>query len=199
MCTNPTNDLESLAQASSNGDRQSLERFAAQTWEIALNITEIKLQGNKIRRWIDPCDVAQIVSFKACQIIDNPARYPNVVHWPALLRQMTLRTITDMARSLKKEFATIHSQSLVDLKASSIRFDRNPIESLEYREHHRSLIRSIRAHLPKHLRPIWVLRAKGLSWKKIACIHGGHPQTLRIRFNNAVERISTKQIERIGS
>lgn len=196
MCTNPTNALESLAQASANGDRQSLERFAAQTWEIALNIAEIKLQGNKIRRWIDPCDVAQIVSFKACQIIDNPARYPNVVHWPALLRQMTLRTITDMARSLKKELGMIHSPALIALDASSKTDSRTSIEFMETREHNRAMIRMIRSNLPKQLRPIWHLRARGLSWNSIAKIHGGHPQTMRIRFNAEVKKISPKPLVR---
>jgi DNA-directed RNA polymerase specialized sigma24 family protein len=46
--------------------------------------------------------------------------------------------------------------------------------------------------LPEPLRPIWHLRAEGFTWKSIARIHGLHPQTIRIRFNTAIERISRK-------
>jgi hypothetical protein len=196
MSTNPTSNLESIAQASADGDRQALERLAALAFEIALNLAEIKLQGNKIRRWIDPCDVAQIVSFKACQIVDDPARYAKVLHWPALIRQMTLRTITDMARSLKKELVIIHSHALIALEAFSKTDSRTSIEFMETREHNLAMIRVVRSKLPKQLRPIWHLRARGISWSNIAKIHGGHPQTLRIRFNAEVKKISPKPIVR---
>jgi DNA-directed RNA polymerase specialized sigma24 family protein len=192
MCIDPAISLESLAHAAAEGDRRALELFAEEACEIALKLAEIKLQWNKIRRWIDPCDVAQIVSFKACQIAGDPARNSAVGHWPALIRQMTLRTITDMARSLKKELGTIHSQALIVMEACGNRDGRDSIESHELREHHRAMILEIQARLPEPLRPIWHLRAEGFTWKSIARIHGAHPQTMRIRFNTAIERISRK-------
>jgi hypothetical protein len=199
MCTNPTSNLQGLANAAAEGDRQALERFATQALEIALNLAEIKLQRNKICRWIDPCDVAQIVTLKACRIAQTPERNSAILHWPALIRQMTLRTITDLARSLKHELGMIHSQAIISLEASSKGDDRGSIEAFETREHNRAMIRRIRSKLPCELRPIWYLRAQGRSWTTIAKIQGGHPQTLRIRFNTAVEKISLKEIERIGS
>ena len=72
MCDHPTQSLELLAQAVSEGNRPAIELFASQAFEHALQVAEIKLRGNKIRRWIDPCDVAQNVALKACLLLTNP-------------------------------------------------------------------------------------------------------------------------------
>ena len=194
MCDHPTQSLELLAQAVSEGNRPAIELFASQAFEHALQVAEIKLRGNKIRRWIDPCDVAQNVALKACLLLTNPDGKTMVLRWPALLRLMTLRTITDMARSLRSDLHIIHIHSHAILASEPAR-DQNrccTIESLEDRQDELAMIQAVEEQMPKPLQPIWHQRAEGFSWKEIAQIHGGHPHTLRIRFNKAVRKIQIR-------
>ena len=192
MCTDPAISLESLAYAAAEGDRRALELFAEEACEIALKLAEIKLQWNKIRRWIDPSDVAQNVAIKACLLLSNSDGKTMVFHWPALLRQITLRTITDMARSLRNELLIIHSHAIIALEPERDRDHCCTIESLENHQDELAMIQSVEQQMPKQLQSIWHQRAQGFSWKKIAQIQGGHPHTLRIRFNKAVRKIQIR-------
>ena len=192
MCDQPTKNLESLAQAVTEGNRPAFELFASQVFEHALQVAKIKLHGNKIRRWIDPSDVAQNVAIKACLLLSNSDGKTMVFHWPALLRQITLRTITDMARSLRNELLIIHSHAIIALEPERDRDHCCTIESLENHQDELAMIQSVEQQMPKQLQSIWHQRAQGFSWKKIAQIQGGHPHTLRIRFNKAVRKIQIR-------
>ena len=192
MPDHPTQNLESLAQAVSDGNRPAIEHFASQAFELALQVAEFKLRGNKIRRWIDPCDVAQNVALKACLLLTNPDCKTMVLSWPALLRLMTLRTITDMARALRNDLLIIHSHAIIALEPERARDHCCTIESLENHQDELAMIQSVEQQMPKQLQSIWHQRAQGFSWKKIAQIQGGHPHTLRIRFNKAVRKIQIR-------
>jgi DNA-directed RNA polymerase specialized sigma24 family protein len=189
MCDHPTQSLELLAQAVSDGDRPAIELFASHAFEHALQVAKIKLHGNKICRWIDPSDVAQNVAFKAFLLLTNPDCKTIVLSWPSLLRLMTLRTITDTARSLRNDLQIIHSHAIIALEPTRDPDHCCTIESLENRQDELARIQSVEQQMPKQLQPIWHQRAQGFSWKAIAQIHGCHPQTLRIRFNKAVRKI----------
>jgi DNA-directed RNA polymerase specialized sigma24 family protein len=189
MCDQPTKNLESLAQAVTEGNRPATELFASQVFEHALQVAKLKLHGNKICRWIDPCDVAQNVAIKAFLLLTNPDCKTIVLSWPALLRLMTLRTITDTARSLRNDLQIIHSHAIIASEPSRDPDHCCTIESLEDRQDELAMIQSVEQQMPKQLQPIWHQRAQGFSWKAIAQIHGCHPQTLRIRFNKAVRKI----------
>jgi DNA-directed RNA polymerase specialized sigma24 family protein len=192
MCDHPIKNLESLAQAVSEGNRPAVELFASHAFEHAFQVAEIKLRGNKIRRWIDPCDVAQNVALKACLLLTNPDGKTMVLRWPALLRLMTLRTITDMARSLRNDLHIIHSHAILASEPARDQNRYSTIESLEDRQDELAMIQAVEEQMPKPLQPIWHQRAEGFSWKEIAQIHGGHPHTLRIRFNKAVRKIQIR-------
>jgi len=81
---------------------------------LAVRAHGLLVTGYTLRKlilWIDPCDAAQIITLKAYRIAQAPDRNSAILQWPALIRQMTLRTITDLARSLKNELGMIHSDS----------------------------------------------------------------------------------------
>jgi hypothetical protein len=199
VTTPPQCDLNNLAQAAQQGDRQALELFAQHASGMVTSIASQILRGNRLRRWIDPSDVSQIVIFKVCFRLANPNSDLVVLNWNGFLRRVTYRSITDQARSLRNELRNFRSsQTIAELAKDrlSTAHGCHVEDSIFSREQAPGLLAELQSQIPSKLRSVWQLRAQGASWNKIASLVGENPNTLRVRFNNAIRRIQIPDVSR---
>lgn len=195
----PTCDLNNLARAAQHGDHQALESFALHASRIVASIASEVLRGNRLRRWIDPSDIAQIVVFKVCFRLANPNSDLTVYNWRAFLRCLTCRSITDQARSLREELMDVGFSDWIAELTKDRRSRAYCSVAEDLRSSHEQavvLLAELQAQIPRKLQSVWQLRAQGASWHKIAALVGEKPSTLRIRFNNAIRKIHIPELSR---
>ena len=184
------NDLESLAMLSSEGSSQALEVFAQVAYDFVLRIASELLKGNKLRRWIDPCDIAQNVVLKACKRINNTRNSEIILNWKAFLRKLTQRNLIDQARSLRTELRARKSLDLDLLDKRIPKFiAKTNLDFKNSHENNLEILREVENALPDAWICILQMRSEGLTWNEIAVLHSVHPQTLRVRFNQAIRKL----------
>lgn len=190
MVTLSLDDLRTFANSSLAGNRQLLELFSQAAYDFVLGIASELLRGNRLRRWIDPCDIAQNVVLKACRKINNFQGSEIILNWKAFLRRLTYRNVIDQARSLRTELRIRKSLDLDSLEQpTSASITAMNFDSENSRENTLVILRAAETALSETWICILQLRLDGLTWNKIAVLYNMHPQTLRVRFQQAIRKL----------
>lgn len=189
----PLCPLSHLADAIRRGNLSAEEAFVREARRRSVRIAEDRLRGNRLRRYVDPDDIAQNVVLTVCKRILRKEGGAPVGNWNALLRMLTEHAIADVARSLRNELNCVISMSsgwaetadwgdVAVSHSSSSRW-----EDLEQRCH------EIESLLPAHFRKVWCMRREGVSWNEIGATHGCNGHALRVRFNAWLQKVAEKQ------
>lgn len=191
----PLCSLSHLADSARLGNRLAEDAFAQEAWRRSVRIAEDRLRGNRLRRYIDPEDIAQIVVLRVCTRILRKAGRSPIGNWNAMLRMLTEHAIVDAARSLRKELTSLHSISNSRSEAADCachlaeRSEASRWEEVEQR------CREIESRLPSHFQKVWCMRREGISWSEIGATHGCNGHALRVRFNAWLRKVATKKSE----
>ena len=90
--------LHVLAKQACLGDAHAMDCFARLSLVLVKLVARERLHGNRLARWMDDSDIAQIVVFRACRRVTNTEQHAKVANWCAMLRRMTRNAIADQAR-----------------------------------------------------------------------------------------------------
>ncbi|MFN7733323.1 MAG: hypothetical protein ACK5OB_15610 [Pirellula sp.] len=191
----PLCPLSHLADSARLGNRLAEDAFAQEAWRRSVRIAEDRLRGNRLRRFIDPEDIAQNVVLTVCTRILRKAGQSPIGNWNAMLRMLTEHAIVDAARSLGKELTRVHSMSscqpeTVDCVCNvAERSGASRWEDVEQR------CQEIESRLPTDFQKVWCMRREGISWSEIGATHGCNGHALRVRFNAWLRKVATKKSE----
>ena len=183
--------LHEFAKQACLGDAHAMDRFARLSMVLVKVVARERLHGNRLARWMDDSDIAQVVVFRACRRVTNAQQHAEVANWCAMLRRMTTNAIADQARIARRD---LMCRQVPPMSATR---SRNSIEMLEDRslsrrfdEELQDLLASIEAQIPTRFLPIWQMRRNGCTWTEIGLQVGTNPQALRVRFNAMLRTVA---------
>ena len=192
VAMNLEQQLHELAKQACLGDAHAMDRFARLSMVLVKLVARERLHGNRLARWMDDSDIAQVVVFRACRRVTNAEQHAEVANWCAMLRRMTTNAIADQARIARRDLMCRQPPSM------SASRSRNSIEMLEdptlpsrFDDDPQDLLASIESRIPPRFRPIWQMRRNGCTWPEIGLQMGTNPQALRVRFNSMLRTIAT--------
>ena len=184
--------LREFAKQARLGDAHAMDRFARLSMILVKLIARERLHGNRLARWMDDSDIAQVVVFRACRRVTNAEQHAEVANWSAMLRRMTTNAIADQARIARRDLMCRQAPPV------SATGSRNSIDLLEDRsvsrrfdDERQDLLASIESQITPRLLPIWKMRRNGCTWTEIGHQVGTNPQALRVRFNAMLRTVAT--------
>lgn len=184
--------LHEFAKQACLGDAHAMDRFARLSLVLVKLVARERLHGNRLARWMDDSDIAQVVVFRACRRVTNAEHHSEVANWCAILRRMTTNAIADQARIARRDFMCRQAPPVSATRS------RNSIEMFEDRslsrrfdDERQDLLASIESQIPPRFLPIWQMRRIGCTWTEIGLQVGTNPQSLRVRFNAMLRTVAT--------
>ncbi|MCY2979939.1 MAG: hypothetical protein NTU79_14825 [Planctomycetota bacterium] len=184
--------LHEFAKQACLGDAHAMDRFARLSMVLVKLVARERLHGNRLARWMDDNDIAQVVVFRACRRVTNAEQHAEVANWCAMLRRMTTNAIADQARIARRD---LMCRQVPPVSATR---SRNSIEMLEDRslsgrfgDEPQDLLASIESQIPPRFLPIWQMRRNGDTWTEIGLQVGTNPQALRVRFNAMLRTVAS--------
>ena len=183
--------LHDFAKQACVGDAHAMDRFARLSMVLVKLVAREQLHGNRLARWMDDSDIAQVVVFRACRRVTNAKQHAEVANWSAMLRKMTKNAIADQARIARRDLMCRQAPPVSATRS------RNSIEMLEDRsvsrrfdDERQNLLASIESQITPRLLPIWQMRRNGCTWTEIGRQVGTNPQALRVRFNAMLRTVA---------
>lgn len=183
--------LHEFAKQACVGDAHAMDRFARLSMVLVKLVAREQLHGNRLARWMDDSDIAQVVVFRACRRVTNAKQHAEVANWSAMLRKMTKNAIADQARIARRDLMCRQAPPVSATRS------RNSIEMLEDRsvsrrfdDERQNLLASIESQITPRLLPIWQMRRNGCTWTEIGRQVGTNPQALRVRFNAMLRTVA---------
>ena len=184
--------LREFAKQACLGDAHAMDRFARLSMVLVKLIARERFHENRLARWTDDSDIAQVVVFRACRRVTNAKQHAEVANWSAMLRKITTNAIADQARIARRDLmcrqappvSATRSRNSIDLledRSVSRRFD----------DERQDLLASIESQITPRLLPIWQMRRNGCTWTEIGRQVGTNPQALRVRFNAMLRTVAT--------
>lgn len=184
--------LREFAKQACLGDAHAMDRFARLSMVLVKLIARERLHGNRLARWMDDSDIAQVVVFRACRRLANAKQHAEVANWCAMLRRMTMNAIADQARIARRDLMCRQAPHV------SATHSRNSIEMFEdrsvsrkFNDERQDLLASIESQITSQFLPIWQMRRNGCTWTDIGRQVGTNPQALRVRFNAMLRTVAT--------
>jgi len=185
--------LKHLATATRSGDLQAREQFAQLALQFVTPIARERLHGNRLSRWIDASDIAQVVVFRACFQIIESETHEEVVNWCAMLRRMTLNAITDQSRRSRYDLDRLHVSPFTAPSSCTIEGVADSHTCVSSNLIFEESLENVRSRIPTPFLPIWQLRLHGHTWKEIGLTLGRNPHALRVRFNEMLKQVVQEQ------
>ena len=184
--------LHVLAKQACLGDAHAMDCFARLSLVLVKLVARERLRGNRLARWMDDSDIAQIVVFRACRRVTTTEQHAEVANWCAMLRRMTRNAIADQARIAARDLMCRQPPPGSAMRSrSSIEMLEDPTLASRLDDAPQDLLASIESHIPPRFLPIWQLRRSGCTWPEIGLQMGTNPQALRVRFNAMLRTIAT--------
>jgi hypothetical protein len=184
--------LHEFAKQACMGDAHAMDGFARLSLVLVKLVARERLHGNRLARWMDDSDIAQVVVFRACRRVINAEQNAEVANWCAMLRRMTTNAIADQARIARRDLMCRQ------VPPESATGSRNSIEMLEDRsllrrfdDELQDLLASIESQIPHRFLPIWQMRRNGCTWTEIGLQVGTNPHALRVRFNAMLRNVAS--------
>ena len=184
--------LQEFAKQACLGDAQAMDRFARLSMVLVKLIAKERLHGNRLARWMDDSDIAQVVVFRACRRVTNAEHYTEVANWCAMLRTMTANAIADQARIARRDLVLRQAPPVsAERSRNSIAMLEDRSVSREFDDEQQDLLASIESQIPARFLPIWQMRRSGCTWTEIGLQMGTNPHALRVRFNAMLRTVAT--------
>lgn len=183
--------LHDLAKRACLGDARAMDCFARLSLVLVKHVARERLHGNRLARWMDDSDIAQVVVFRACRRIANTGQHAEVANWCAMLRRMTRNAIADQARIAQRDLMCRQPPPKSAMRSrSSIELLEAPSLPRSFDDDNEDLMASIESRIPPRFRPIWRMRRNGCTWPEIGLQMGTNPQALRVRFNAMLRTVA---------
>lgn len=184
--------LHEFAKQACLGDAHAMDRFARLSMVLVEIVARERLHGNRLARWMDDSDIAQVVVFRACRQVTNAEQHAEVANWCAMLRRMTTNAIADQARIARRDLMYRQTPPVSATRSQ------NSIEMLEDRslsggfdDELQDLLASIESQIPPRFLPIWQMRRNGCTWTEIGRQLGTNPHALRVRFDAMLRTVAS--------